>query len=95
MVDLTKSPYEVRTFRPALRVAGMFITTVGLLALVFEAYWEPTVYRYLVSTEVGTMAAYFVPFLPIFLILAGAYLTFRAMHRPLSPSQKQIDDGRF
>lgn len=95
MVDLTKSPYEVRTFRPALRIAGAFVATVGLLAAVFDSYWEPILYEYLVGSKVGNMAAYFVPYLPILLIVSGAYLTFRSMRRPLSLSKEEMDDGRF
>ena len=81
MVKLSKNPHEIRTFRPALRVAGTIIVLLGLLTSVFHSNWTPKTLEYLSGSAIGQTVALFVPYAPIALITIGAALIFSSVRR--------------
>ncbi|MGI9289321.1 MAG: hypothetical protein ACR2P1_28390 [Pseudomonadales bacterium] len=58
----------------ALSILGALIIVVGLLGIVSGSYWSTTVFELVDGYTLSLVIELFVPFLPIFMIIAGAAL---------------------
>jgi hypothetical protein len=58
----------------ALQFAGAAAVVIGVLAIGFGSIWAPGALEVFSSSTIGRAFQTFVPFLPIFLIMLGAFL---------------------
>jgi hypothetical protein len=65
-------------YRFALKAAGWAAVALGLLAIGFGSLWASQTLELFGRSAVGRALELLVPFLPIFLIMGGAYLLVRA-----------------
>jgi hypothetical protein len=57
-----------------LATAGVAAVAVGLVAIAFGSLWAPDTLELFASSSIGRALEILVPFLPIFLIMFGAFL---------------------
>jgi len=64
----------MRMIQLSLKITGVAAVTLGVLAIAFGSFWAMDTLELFSSTAIGPAAGTFVPFLPILLILLGAFL---------------------
>ncbi len=74
MTDPTVPPVEVRVAQRALEVAGAAAVLVGVLAIAFGSVWASEALGLSPDNTIGSLLDLIVPFLPILLIMFGAFL---------------------
>jgi hypothetical protein len=90
-VGLTTPPDRAKTRRPLLRATGTMIVLFGIAASIFGDIWKPIAYSVVGnSVYLGSLSTLF-PFLPVLLIVIGAYLILESMQTPLYPSKRDLD----
>ncbi len=69
----------------ALRTAGAAALGTGVLAIGFGSRWAPQTLEHFYRSAVGRTFELAVPFLPIFLIMLGAFLLVESRKRAQTP----------
>lgn len=91
MVDLTREPYEVRTYSLVMKIVGFVVLAIAVLATSFDSYWEPVVIDFLQGSSRLEWLTPIVGSLNWVLIAAGAYCIWKSRQHPLKPSKEELE----
>ena len=92
-------PASTRVIDHAFKNMGLIIIAFGALSLLLKQYWEPMLANFLFAS--GYSAAdvkfylYVIGFYPMTCVAVGGYLAYRSREKPLRPSKKEVDEGKF
>ncbi len=73
-MEQSNSSNVARPVHVVFRIAGIAAVSFGAYMAIFGSFWASTTMQVFSDSPFGPVLDYFVPFLPIFLMLFGAYL---------------------
>ncbi len=82
-MEQSNSLNAARPVHVAFRIAGIGTVSFGAYMAVFGSNWASRTMQVLSDNPLGPVLGLFAPFLPIFLMLFGAYLLTNTRRRPL------------
>ena len=74
MTDRAEQPSDASMIQLALKITGAAAVIVGVLGIGFGSFWASETLQFFDSTTIGRALELLVPFLPISLIMFGAFL---------------------
>ncbi len=74
MMEQSSSSNAGRAERAVFKIVGFVAASSGASMAAFGTFWASRTMQVFEDNPLGPVLSYFVPFLPIFLILFGAYL---------------------
>ncbi len=78
---------------------GLIILVFGMASLLLKQYWEPMFTNLFFASGYSAVDVkfymYVIGFYPIVCVVVGGYLTYRSREKPLRPSKKEVDEGKF
>jgi hypothetical protein len=78
MGEFASKSADGRVAQLAFKLAGIAIIAMGVLGIVFGSLWAPTGLNLFSGIAIRPILDPFVPFFPVFLIVAGAFLLVRS-----------------
>lgn len=89
----------LRIIEPRYKLAGNVSLAIGMVIVFFRSFWEPMVFKYLVSVAISAETARYIVFclsnIPFVLLAIGGFLLCKAREKPLRPTAKDVKHGKF
>ncbi|MEE9423325.1 MAG: hypothetical protein V3V50_09235 [Gammaproteobacteria bacterium] len=90
---------DLRVLRPMLKWIGYFILFIALALIAFDSYWPHYLRSFLLAVDldhtVAEYVVYVVGHMHLLLIAIGGFMVIKARKKPVYPTNKNVEEGKF